>query len=256
MQTLIFDSIGKGGTKIPGSLHRKLVSTEGVMNRSTIAKELLKIASSLIAEIELPEDPWKYFKKVPDAIMIEVKDLETIRARPTGIEHAEKHMENAYKGIGEKRKPISVVRKGNKWMVFDGNSTTAIAKKHGWKQIPVLEVDEQGNYVKDGGKRVASKLEIVKEEVDERNTKVLQSAKKLKARSQGHIVDSIQAAGYYAKKHNRDYYVYYGNSYGHAIWNIGLKSDALSPVNNTSDNFVYKVSPDLVITKITTKRGY
>lgn len=89
-------------------------------------------------KVELPEDPWRYFQKVPGSVMVNVKDLQTIRARPEGIEHAEKYMRQAFDGGGTKRVPITVVRKVNgKYKVVDGNSTTAIAKRHGWKKIPV-----------------------------------------------------------------------------------------------------------------------
>jgi hypothetical protein len=91
----------------------------------------------------LREDPWAYFLKVPGAFLVPVKDLETIRARPTGIENAEKYMYEAAYENGKKRKPISVKPTGQgKWTVLDGNSTTAIARKHGWKFLPVVEVTE------------------------------------------------------------------------------------------------------------------
>lgn len=93
---------------------------------------------------KLREDPWAYFLKVPGAILVPVDKLETTRARPTGIENAEKYMyQAAYEG-GKRRKPISVKKSEHgKWTVLDGNSTTAIAKKHGWKHLPAIETDEE-----------------------------------------------------------------------------------------------------------------
>jgi hypothetical protein len=94
----------------------------------------------------LREDPWAYFTHEPGTILVPIHDIETIRARPTGIENAEKYMYlAAYEG-GKKRKPISV-KKGDdgKWVVLDGNSTSAIARKHGWKHIPALETKEDGH---------------------------------------------------------------------------------------------------------------
>lgn len=88
---------------------------------------------------KLPEDPWKYFLRVPGAQLVPVHALQTIRARPTGIENAAIHMARAYNGEGQKRKPISVKQNPNgTYTVLDGNSTTAIARAHGWKVLPVV----------------------------------------------------------------------------------------------------------------------
>jgi ParB-like chromosome segregation protein Spo0J len=85
----------------------------------------------------LAEDPWKYFDKVPGTIMVAVSKLDTTRARPSGIKNAEKYMKLAYDGKGGRREPITIRKiAGGRYSVVDGNSTTAIAKKHGWKKIP------------------------------------------------------------------------------------------------------------------------
>jgi ppGpp synthetase/RelA/SpoT-type nucleotidyltranferase len=85
---------------------------------------------------KLPDDPFKYFKKTPDAKLIPVSALATIRARPEGIANAAKHMANAFNGDGEKRKPISLKDNGDgTYTVMDGNSTTAMARQHKWKNI-------------------------------------------------------------------------------------------------------------------------
>ena len=89
-----------------------------------------------LTEAKLPEDPWKYFEKVPGTIMVSVTKLDTTRARPSGIKNAEKYMKLAYDGKGGRRVPITVRKKGSRYIVVDGNSTTAIAKKSGWKKIP------------------------------------------------------------------------------------------------------------------------
>jgi hypothetical protein len=120
-----------------------LISTywKGRNDPKPVPPSSCKVASDAI---ELPEDPWKYFQKVPGAFLIPVSKLETIRARPTGIENAEKHMLNAYNGEGKKRVPVQVEEgEHGKFKVFDGNSTTAIAKKHGWKYLPVTKVTDE-----------------------------------------------------------------------------------------------------------------
>jgi hypothetical protein len=89
----------------------------------------------------LKEDPWKYFNDIPGTVLIPIDDIETIRARPTGIENAEVHMQKAFEGEGKRRDPIDISPlPGGGWRVEDGNSTTAIARKHGWKFLPAFKV--------------------------------------------------------------------------------------------------------------------
>lgn len=107
-----------------------------------------KVESIEIAEEEddfpdLPDDPWRYFKKVPDTILVPLSKLKTIRARPDGIQRAAVNMRKAYDGQGEKRKPISVQKNDDgTYTVLDGNSTTAVATRAKWKSLPA--VPEEG----------------------------------------------------------------------------------------------------------------
>lgn len=89
--------------------------------------------------MDLPEDPWRYFRKSPGVFLAPLDKLETTRARPEGIVNAEKLMGKAYYERGQRRKPISLRELGGgRYEVVDGNSTVAIARKHGWKAIPAL----------------------------------------------------------------------------------------------------------------------
>lgn len=93
--------------------------------------------------IKLPEAPERYFIVDEKTKMVPVDKLTTIRARPEGIAHAEPLMRAAFDGEGKKRKPISVADNGDgTYTVVDGNSTTAIARKHGWKKIPAHIVSQ------------------------------------------------------------------------------------------------------------------
>lgn len=86
---------------------------------------------------KLPEDTWKYFKKVPGTILVPISNLENIRARPTGIENAKKYMWMAYNGEGDRRKPLTLKDEGGgKYSVQDGNSTFNVARASGWKVLP------------------------------------------------------------------------------------------------------------------------
>ena len=101
---------------------------------------------------ELPEELDRYFVKTPNTKKIALEDLIPIRAREKGIANAEKYMRMAYDGNMDRRKPISVSKFGDKYMVEDGNSTFAVAKKNGWQYIYAEEVDSfafGGNLEKD-----------------------------------------------------------------------------------------------------------
>jgi len=82
----------------------------------------------------LPESPWSYFTRPRGTILVPIAELKPIRARPSGIVNARKHMEAACAG-GTKRAPISISHDGR---VLDGNSTYAVAVESGWSSIPAL----------------------------------------------------------------------------------------------------------------------
>ena len=85
----------------------------------------------------LKDEPSRYFHIDDQTEMVPIAKLQTIRARPEGIKNAEPLMKKAYEGVGGKRKPVSLERQADgTYTVLDGNSTTAIARKHGWDKIP------------------------------------------------------------------------------------------------------------------------
>lgn len=85
----------------------------------------------------LPEDPWRYFIRTPYTKFYPLDSLVTIRARESGIAHAREHMEKAYRGVGGRRKPISLRDNfDGTYTVLDGNSTVANARDNHWARIP------------------------------------------------------------------------------------------------------------------------
>jgi hypothetical protein len=84
---------------------------------------------------KLPEDLGRYFIKTSKTKVVKMSDLIPLRARPTGIENAEKYMKMAYDGEMDKRKPITIYKSQGKYRVYDGNSTYAVAKANGWENI-------------------------------------------------------------------------------------------------------------------------
>lgn len=88
-------------------------------------------------EGHLPDDPSRYFIRDKATVMVPLGRVETIRARPEGIANAEPRMAKAYAGEFPRRPPVTLVpQRGGTFKVLDGNSTVAIARKHGWKSIP------------------------------------------------------------------------------------------------------------------------
>lgn len=129
--------------------------SEGLSPEQKIIKNqiLEKFADKKDAEmLPLPYDHDIYFKMDnPKTMVLPLKDLSNIRARPEGIRNGLVMMYAASigenRGLG-KRVPISVIDLGGgKYEIFDGNSTFNIAKMSGWKDIPCLQVDESGNYI-------------------------------------------------------------------------------------------------------------
>jgi hypothetical protein len=122
--------------------------------QKAIKKQILeKFADVTDAEmLPLPYDHDIYFKMDdPKTMVLKLRDLSNIRARPEGIRNGLVMMYAASRGenmgLG-KRVPISVIDKGEgKYEIFDGNSTFNIAKMSGWEDIPALLVDENGNYI-------------------------------------------------------------------------------------------------------------
>ena len=84
---------------------------------------------------KLPEELGRYFIKTSKTKVVRMSDLIPLRARPTGIENAHKYMKMAYNGEMERRKPITIYKSGGKYRIADGNSTYAVAKENGWKNI-------------------------------------------------------------------------------------------------------------------------
>ena len=78
----------------------------------------------------------RYFTNPPGSAEVPLSKVQMIRARPSGIEHAAVNMAKAAEGSGPKRAPISLRKlPGGKFEVVDGNSTVAVARRHGWTTI-------------------------------------------------------------------------------------------------------------------------
>ena len=102
----------------------------------------------------LPEDPTGYFNLGPGIeeeyggriVNVPLAKIQTIRARPGGIERGGKAMANEHAGKGAKRDPIILIPDGEGgYTVHDGNSTVNIAQGAGWEKIPALVAADEGD---------------------------------------------------------------------------------------------------------------
>lgn len=82
-------------------------------------------------------------------------------------------------------------------------------------------------------RRSAQRLTMGPGEIDRSATKSL-SNMKLRSGNNGSLQDAVVSAGFFAKKLGRTCYVYSGNSFGHSVWRVSVKSgEYLDPINNT-----------------------
>ena len=95
----------------------------------------------------LPESHHKYFDIGAGAQTVPLSKITPIRAHPEGIKNGEFYMHRALTGAGGRRKPIDLEHQGDgTYKVLDGNSTFAVASKHGWSSIPA-NIHEKGQWV-------------------------------------------------------------------------------------------------------------
>tara|TARA_R110000803_G_scaffold59101_7_gene117483 strand:- start:1521 stop:3695 length:2175 start_codon:yes stop_codon:yes gene_type:complete len=112
------------------------------------AKEFRKrVIRTRPAPGKLANDPELYFDRslaTAPVVTVRVDSIKVIRAREEGIENAEKLMEAAAEGIIPRRKPLDLrLNDDGSYTVLDGNSTTAIAEKHGIEKLIGQIVERQ-----------------------------------------------------------------------------------------------------------------
>jgi uncharacterized protein with FMN-binding domain len=91
-----------------------------------------------IKRYNLPEVHTDYFEFPNGTQLVPLEKLISEKKNPeTSIEKALGLMKRAASGDQAKRAPIQVTKKGSQYAVLDGNATTEVAKRSGWKRIPV-----------------------------------------------------------------------------------------------------------------------
>jgi hypothetical protein len=92
-----------------------------------------------IKQYNLPERHEDYFQLPDGSEIMALKQLESNKKiTEKNIDSALANMRGAASGQMKKRAPIQVSKKGSRYFIKDGNATTEVAKRSGWKQIPVI----------------------------------------------------------------------------------------------------------------------
>jgi hypothetical protein len=93
----------------------------------------------IAAAVGLAHAPDRYFEIPPAAVFIPVASLVLSHVREPGIVSALRKMAAAYAGDHPHRSPITVrALRNEKFLVLDGNSTSAVAIAAGWPTLPCV----------------------------------------------------------------------------------------------------------------------
>jgi hypothetical protein len=92
-----------------------------------------------IKEYNLPEVHTDYFDFPDGTQLVPLEKLLSKKKNPEKrIENALGFMKRSAGGDKKKRAPIQVTKKGGTYIIKDGHATTEVAKRSGWKKIPVI----------------------------------------------------------------------------------------------------------------------
>ena len=127
--------------KRPGETAKEF---RGRVKKAYDVPEKLEADSSLYFDESLATAP---------VVRVPIDNLTTTRARVEGIANAEKLMAASADGVIPKRKPVDLRDNGDgTFTVLDGNSTTAIARKHNFTELVGQVVEGPESDIKDAEK--------------------------------------------------------------------------------------------------------
>lgn len=90
---------------------------------------------------------WETYMKAPNeadgSFLVDMNNITPIRERMNGVLNAKKFMQEADQGKMEKRGPVILKDNGDgTYELRSGNSTYAVAKNAGWKDMPAIVMDD------------------------------------------------------------------------------------------------------------------
>lgn len=96
-----------------------------------------------IKRYSLPEVHSDYFNLPAGAKIVPLENVKTSKKNSEkSIENALCFMHEASDGHKDKRDPVTAYKKGSTYIIVDGNATTEVAKRSGWKEIPITVTEK------------------------------------------------------------------------------------------------------------------
>lgn len=106
------------------------------------------------AGAQLPEAPWRYFKRGRGARLVPLDKV--VAGKPFAAEKAGLLMRAAYDGAAPRRKPVTLVDRGDgTFSLFDGKSTYWNARDNGWQHLVGVVKDPWAAQTKTSAKPAA-----------------------------------------------------------------------------------------------------
>ena len=190
-----FKSLGNDRSELVNSFLKYQFGLPIKQGTNETPKEFRKrVVQSYPEPKKLPKNPKHYFDEslaTAPVIAVPVSSLTTVRAREGGIANAEKLMAAAADGVISKRKPVDLRDNGDgTFTVLDGNSTTAIARKHDFKFLigQVVETPALGTQLLDTDTDTEY-LELAKN--PKKNEKALQKMVDTAAKKAGYKIGPV-----------------------------------------------------------------
>ena len=190
-----FKSLGKDRSELVNAFLKYQFSLPIKKGENEPSKQFRKrVIENYPEPKKLPKNPKHYFDEslaTAPVVSIPVSSLTTVRAREGGIANAEKLMAAAADGVIPKRKPVDLRDNGDgTFTVLDGNSTTAIARKHDFAFLigQVVETPALGTQLLDTDTDTEY-LELAKN--PKKNEKALQKMVDTAAKEAGYNVGPV-----------------------------------------------------------------
>ena len=190
-----FKSLGNDRSELVNSFLKYQFGLPIKQGTNETPKEFRKrVVQSYPEPKKLPKNPKHYFDEslaTAPVIAVPVSSLTTVRAREGGIANAEKLMAAAADGVISKRKPVDLRDNGDgTFTVLDGNSTTAIARKHDFKFLigQIVETPALGTQLLDTDTDTEY-LELAKN--PKKNEKALQKMVDTAAKKAGYKIGPV-----------------------------------------------------------------
>lgn len=137
---------GRGKPNVARRIWNKAeYKVKGTTDARGAAAVLLKVGERMGVRAgvrPLPENHARYFRDVDEALEVPLEELHPSvpeEQQPASVRRAEERMREAADEQRPKRSPITARRlDDHDYIIEDGNATWAVAKKSGWRSLPII----------------------------------------------------------------------------------------------------------------------